>query len=1575
MNDSADRIVAIVGVGAVLPEAPDAKSFWRNIREGRYCVSEVAPERWDPAIYFDSDPKAPDRTYSKIGGWVRKWEWDPLTWRLPIPPKVAESMDLSQKWAVVATREALLDYGHPGRPLDQERTAVILGNAMAGDAHLYSSARVFLREYEEDLGKVEEIAALPAEVRRAIVARFGERVRRKLPEITEDTMPGELANIVAGRVAAVYDFKGPNFIADAACASAMAGFSAALEGLIQHHYDAVVTGGIDANMNPATYVKFCKIGALSATGTRPYAAGADGFVMGEGAAVFLLKRLADAERDGDRIYALVRGIGGSSDGKGKGITAPNPVGQRLAVRRAWERAGVVPERGDLIEGHGTSTRVGDAVELESLAESFRAYGLPAGSVALGSVKSNIGHLKGAAGAAGLLKAVLALHEKVLPPSLHFVSPNPEFDFAASPLRVNTEIRPWEKNGAGVRRAGVSAFGFGGTNFHVVLEEYVPGRIQSDSKRSVSVPAAVRGTTTPKAPPRGALVLGAVSEAELVARLRRVAVDADAGRAPGVAPPSEADLRAPIRLAIDYGSAHELSEKAGKALRAFEEQDPARWKALRAKGIFLGRGPAPKVAFLFSGQGSQYVNMLRALRDGEPVVAETYRRADEVMEPLLGKPLRDCIFLDETDERAIAEAEQGLKQTAITQPAVLTAETALCRLLATHGIVPDMVMGHSLGEYGALVAAGSLSFEEALRAVSARGTEMTRCAVEDNGMMAAVFGPVDPIARILESVEGYVVVANRNSTKEAVIGGATVAVERAIEALRAAGYRAQPIQVSHAFHTAIVAPASDGLSKVLERMQVRPPEIPVVANVTGEFYPSGPGAVPAMIELLGKQVASPVQFVKGLETLYEHGARVFVEVGPKRILYGFVDDVLGERDGVWPLFTNHPRIGDVESLNLALCGLYAAGLGVGTPATEKVPGTISGDRYAELGRMFVDFLDRSYEVYAGGRAATPEVAVVVTGAAMGLPGVDRVFDDANVERILRGDQFIGPIPLELRHAMLEKNVTRLVKTESGEGRFETIGSLDEVIKLAARAREYDLVRDFGFPEDRMPALDHVTKLAIGAGIDALRDAGIPLVLRYKTTTKGTRLPDRWMLPEELRDDTGVIFGSAFPGYDAFAGIMREYFEDRIRHEKIDELSAARKGAASAGAPPVSLAEIDRRIASLKAEIEAKPYRFDRRFLFRVLSMGHSQFAEYIGARGPNTATNAACATGTQAIGLARDWIRGGPMPAGRRPHRRRRHLGRAPRMARGRVPRLRRRGDGRGRRRKPRSRSIGGATASSSEWARPRSSSRAPIRPASAGSGRSARCWGRSPRTARFTARGSTSPTSARSWRPSSPRSSEPHGIRRAEIAPETVFVSHETYTPARGGSASAEVFALRHVFGASADRIVVANTKGATGHPMGVAIEDVVAVKILETGIVPPVPNFRGGGPGARAPQSLEGRVVPGSLRAAARRRIRIADRDDARALGAVARRAAAAAGGVGLRVSHRGPGRVEALARPGDRSGRAASRGRAADAPREGRGGRGASRRLRAGAGSGRRGPLRDGRSRCGRSRRGGARVGRRAG
>ncbi len=1482
MNEHHNSPVAVVGVAAIMPDAPDAATFWQNLRDGRYSISDVPPERWDPALYYDADPAAPDKTYSRIGGWVREHPWEPLAWRLPVPPKVAEQLDLGQQWAVSAARSALVDAGWPEWHVDPERVAVIIGNAIGGDKHYRTSLRIQFPEFSRDLQRAPSFAALPAEQRTSILSEWHEGFLAHEADINEDTMPGELSNVLAGRVANLFDFRGPNFTTDAACASGLAATTAAVSGLVNGEYDAVVTGGIDRNMGVYGFVKFCKIGALSATGTRPFDAGADGFVMGEGAALFVLKRLADAERDGDHIYAVLLGIGGSSDGKGKGITAPNPVGQRLAVERAWVNAGLKPTAASAIEAHGTSTKVGDASELASLGDVFGSSGAEPGSIALGSVKSNIGHLKAAAGAAGLFKMVMQLDQKQLAPSLHFRDPNPNVDWDRTPFRVNTELREWPADPEGARRGGVSAFGFGGTNFHAVLEEYVPGLHRSEresrSFASAEVPRAsvtaavgeAGGPAVPKAPLRGAVVLGGRDDADLVKQLERLATEAADDRAPAPAAPDPALADAAVRVAIDYADAADLAAKAGKAVKAFGSGSPAMWKMLRAQGVFVGRGPAPKVAFLYTGQGSQYVNMLKDLRGHDPIVAETFAEADRVMTPLLGRPLSTYIFVDQDDPDAVNELQQQLMRTEITQPAVLATDLALTRLLGSYGIRADMVIGHSLGEYGALVAAGAMTFEAALEAVSARGHEMASLSVEDNGAMAAVFGPLTEIERVVDSIDGNVVIANINSNNQAVIGGATEAVERAVATFQAEGVTAARIPVSHAFHTSIVAPASEPLKQALERLDLHAPTLPIVSNVTGDFYPAG-ADLETMLDLLGRQVASPVQFVRGLHTLYDAGARVFVEVGPKKALHGFVEDVLGEHEDVLALFTNHPKSGDLASFNAALCGLWASGLGLGTaeqptapatqpepveaadtvaasapraasPSTDSPSGTaMSSDKYVELGRIFAEAIEQGLRLYGAPAPAaadrpetSPSEPVVISGAALGLPGVEHVFDDENLQRILDGQQFIDTIPQRFRRQMVDLHITRLVKREAGDPTFETIDDEAEVVKLAGRHAPLDVVEEFGVDAARDAALDSVTRLAIGAGFDALRDAGIPLVMRYKTTSLGSSLPERWGLPDALRDDTGVIFASAFPGYDSFAEDLTKYYTDRGRREQLLALEAVRTR--MRGEEPAA-AEVDRRITELRHLLELEPFTFDRRFLFRCLSMGHSQFAEIIGARGPNTQINAACASTTQALSLAHDWIRAGrcrrvvvvsaddvtsdtllPWVASgflasgaaatddavedaATPFDRRRH---------GMI--------------------VGMGAASfvveSAEAARERG-----LQPI---------CEVLGAVTANSAFHGTRLDVShIAQVMETVLAQAEKHGVDRHDIADSTVFVSHETYTPARGGSASAEINALRSAFGPEAGSIVITNTKGFTGHAMGAGIEDVVAVKALETGIVPPVPNYK----------------------------------------------------------------------------------------------------------------------------------------
>ena len=355
-----------------------------------------------------------------------------------------------------------------------------------------------------------------------------------------------------------------------------------------------------------------------------------------------------------------------------------------------------------------------------------------------------------------------------------------------------------------------------------------------------------------------------------------------------------------------------------------------------------------------------------------------------MTPLLGKPLTEFIFVDPNDAKAVAKAEEDLRQTEITQPTVLAIDIGITRLLAAYGIQPDMTMGHSLGEYGALVASGSISFKEALEAVSARGRGMTQVAVEDKGRMAAVFAPLTEVERILKSVKGYVVIANVNSTGQSVIGGASKTVERGHGNLLAVGLQRGGVAGQPRFPHSIVAPASAPLRQMLQRLHLQSPQIPIVANVNGEFYPTGPNVVPQMLDLLAQQVASPVQFVKGLTTLYDAGARVFVEVGPKKALQGFAEDVLGDRGDVVSLFTNHPKVGDIAAFNQALCGLYAAGLGRGVAVIEPEVRTRPDSHGTHASRNGDASRKREAFRRAHQRCALRRTAIAIPNSGMCLP---------------------------------------------------------------------------------------------------------------------------------------------------------------------------------------------------------------------------------------------------------------------------------------------------------------------------------------------------------------------------------------------------------------------------------------------------------------------------------------------------------------------------------------------------------------------------------------------------------------
>ncbi|MCK5774007.1 MAG: acyltransferase domain-containing protein, partial [Thermoplasmata archaeon] len=766
-SDYYDRSIAIVGIGTVFPKGIGLDNYWNMIMKGVDACDEIPIDRFDWRLHYDPDPTVKDRMYTKLGAFVRELDFNSFDYK--IPPKVAEQIDHYQRFELVASKEALTDAGlYQNKDLDRERVGVIIANSGGGENRDWCAIRVGIEEIQQYATETETWKGLPEDAREALFSQIRDKIDDNIIPINEDTMPGSLPNIASGRVANVFGFSGPNFITDAACASTLAAISTARDNLILGRMDICVSGGTDSSMTTQGFIEFCKIGALTPDGSRPFSKGANGFLMGEGSGILILKRLDDAVRDGDRIYAIIKGVGGSSDGKGKGITAPNPRGQTLAVNRAVEDAGVDLSTISFVEAHGTSTSVGDVAELVGLMGTFK--GLPPKSIGLTSVKSQIGHLKAAAGAAGLIKAVMAIKNKILPPQINFTGPNPYFEWEKSPFYVITESGRWDRISPDVpRRCGVSAFGFGGTNFHIVLEEFdesiylayqkakelKPTAPISFEEEDVKIEREVDERSIAQyLEKRGNLEsevfmfssdnpLDLLSQADKAAlRIEEVVSKGGRVRDALVKPSYEGRYR----LSIVAGSKEELTGKI-EALKKAGMNEKA-LLVLRAKGIFIGdrtRIDLGKVCFMFPGQGSQYLNMFRDLHDKYSIVRDVFSEADGVMKDLIPKSLSSFVFTDEvrgTD--AFKEAQETLRQTEFNQPSMLTADTSMYKMLLALGVSPDLVVGHSLGEYGALIASGVLTFEGALQAVSARGKEMRDLKVDDPGKMASVSAGLDKV---------------------------------------------------------------------------------------------------------------------------------------------------------------------------------------------------------------------------------------------------------------------------------------------------------------------------------------------------------------------------------------------------------------------------------------------------------------------------------------------------------------------------------------------------------------------------------------------------------------------------------------------------------------------------------------------------------------------------------------------------------------------------------------------------------------------------------------------------------------
>ncbi|OHV33084.1 beta keto-acyl synthase [Parafrankia colletiae] len=917
----ADTPIAIVGMAGLFPHARDAREFWQNIVDARDCIEDVPASRWNIDDYYDADPTRPDHTYSRRGGFVPDVDFDPLEFGLP--PNQLEVTSTLQTLSLVVARDLLRDAGAPSSAwYDAESTGVVLG--VTGPVPLMHplAARLttpVLREVVRACGLTEDDA-------QAIATRYAEA----FAPWEENSFPGLLANVTAGRVANRLGLGGMNSTVDAACAASLSAVRMAIAELVDGRADMMIAGGADTENSIFGYMCFSKTQALSKSDRiSPFDEGADGTLIGEGIGMLALRRLADAERDGNRIYAVIRGLGSSSDGRSKSIYAPRAEGQERALRRAYADADCSPASVELFEAHATGTAVGDRTELTALDGVLRAAaGGHTHFAAIGSVKSQIGHTKGAAGTASLMKLALSLYQKTLPPTINVERPAGPLADDATPLYVNTRTRPWIRDPRRpVRRAAASAMGFGGTNFHVVLEEHsalrpAAGMVHRTARAwlwHAEDPAALRAALESGVPP----VDGTAAP-----------VPADHARIGFVTAPGDADGADLRRIALGQLTA---------APDADEWTHPA--------GVYYRRRALPdaRVGALYAGQGSQYLEMGLDAVLGVPTVAQAVDDANAAFTddatPLAAVMYPPPVF----DPELRQEQESRLRATRYAQPAIGALSAGQYRYLTELGLRCAGHLGHSFGELTALWAAGALDDTAFFRLARARGAAMAPPAnpadtadtaasgpeAADPGTMAAVQAGREQIEEILGAFPD-VVVCNHNAPDQVVVGGGTQAVAEVLEELARRGMTGRLLPVSAAFHTRHVGHAVDRFAQELDAVGVGVPASPVYANTAGAAYGADPAANRAV---LAGQLLAPVDFVAGVEAMRADGCNVFVEFGPKQVLAQLARRILDGQPVVVVSTDGGPlRDGDVAlkqaAVQLAVLGLPLADINRYDPASRS-----------------------------------------------------------------------------------------------------------------------------------------------------------------------------------------------------------------------------------------------------------------------------------------------------------------------------------------------------------------------------------------------------------------------------------------------------------------------------------------------------------------------------------------------------------------------------------------------------------------------------------------------------------------
>ncbi len=1383
-----DRIV-VAGLGVFLPGASNTEEFWEKLCSGEKQLSSIPASHFDNDAYAAFDKNSIYRLPKVKAGIVKDYQVNNLKYRMP--PKMVKSIERGQLFGLEAASEALESCGLLEREGAAARTGVILGT-IAGERQ----SKNIIRVRKNLIGNmIKNCSGLEGNIAKIVGQEMVAAICTAIPENNEDTTPGLLSNIISGRIANYFGLNGPNYVLDASCASSTIAIRNATRNLKQKDLDFVLAGGVDCNLFPAVLMAFKRLGLLSEGDCNYYDSRADGYVMGEGAAIHVMTTYKRAKDAGMQILGEINEctVGSSVPDH---LLAPSEHTFVSVINEAYQKSGIRKSDINHLDLFAFSNIFGDMVEKQVIQACFNH------EMHCGNIKPQFGYFKAANPAVALAKLMLMNAKGKILPDFNY---DAEHSILKECKVLNPATKVVPRIPGQTFRFAANVNGIGGNHCHLimsclprVLEKPLSAPSLSASVSSVMVQPAVNQ------PLNGQPLIGQPLDGHQVI---------------------EAAYKSVSRDDIVLGGTSHSADHKGKKLR---------------------------MVALLSGQGAQRPGMMKELFEADDHIRKVLEKGEAIFKNIRGYSLLEMMFGE--DER--------LNSTQNTQPAVFLSSAAICSRLAMEGFSPDYFIGHSVGEYTALFCSGMLGFEDAMNLIIKRSDLMYESTLKNPGKIMVVFKNERETAGLIrESFVSGIYITNKNSEKQTAVSGKAEDIEKFCQYLTGQAVVYKRLNLTGAFHTPMLKEASDKLRTYLSSLQFNDTRYgKIISNTLAQPYPEQPEDVK---DLLAKQIISPVEFIASIENVYVSGKTHFIEIGPSRLLVNLLKNInVGEYGTAVSV---DARVGEISSFEACRQYLLSCNsifepktivhpepdpmISPHTTAKEELPiieMSEDFDTFKQNNQTLVDRIlfkefqhqKRNSAVDAMERFNFNTHKILISGVSVGLPGKARqVFAKDNFDAILNGENFIEPLPAEAMEQLTDKNITKLFKEPDGNARFVQITKTEDVIHLAGQLGYFNLTDEYGIKEQ----YDMVMAMGIAAGIEALKDANIPLVMQYKKMKGGkTMIPNGFALPEEMQEETGVILSSLWPNAETLIDELEKYYYEKLFLKPYEEFEKIYYYLME----KIGDMEIKEELtewffkAKSRKRTDLEPYKFDRSFVANYCPLGSAHLAQIIKAKGPNTLVSSACASTTLAIGIAEDWIR----------------VGRCKRVLviGGDNATSPRQGQwvGSG------FLSLGAATIKKrvSEGAKPFDEDRNGTilgagavglviedQASAAKRGMNGQCeiLGTHISNSAYHTFNIDVAHMASEMKKFITRVEKRTGLRKEAYADKLLFMSHETYTPARGGSADAEVTALETTFSQYLSKICISNTKGFTGHTLGAAVEDVVMVKALQKRKAPPIANLK----------------------------------------------------------------------------------------------------------------------------------------